>query len=139
MGQTRRQGQTGQQAQPEPTQPEAAGGGGGGGGLPTAEELAAELARLREENEQLRAQRKPRERRMTPKQRKLVEYLREHPEASIAEACEAAGATATSHGLVFRMIEDGYLRVSPAAPTDAPTDQEDSEDAPTEEQVGQDA
>lgn len=84
--------------------------------------LQAELAQARQEAEEARAAaeaakaRKTRERHITPKQQRLVNYLHEHPEASIAEACTAAGATATSHGLVFRMIEDGYLKVSPAAP-----------------------
>lgn len=130
MGNTRRNTQTAQ-AEPEVEAPAAA------AAEAQAEETPEqELARLRAEVEELRKrkERKPREKRMTPKQRKLVEFLREHPEASIAEACEAAGATATSHGLVFRMIEDGYLRVEPAAPTEEPgEDQPEGEDAPTEE------
>ena len=117
MGQTRRNTQTAQAEQ-----------------QPSPADLAAELERMREEQQRLLAEleaerakpkRQPREKRMTPKQRRLVEYLRNNPEASIGEACKAAGATETSHGLVFRMIEDGYLLVRP---------QEES--APAEESEG---
>lgn len=85
---------------------------------PSMEDLLAELARVREElaQAQAKAQRSPRERRITPKQQRLVNYLHDNPDANIADACEAVGATRTSHGLIFRMIEDGYLQVSPAAP-----------------------
>lgn len=94
-------------------------------------EAQAEAEQARQEAEAAKASRKPRERRMTPKQRKLVEYLREHPEADIATACEAAGATATSHGFVFRMIEHGYLKVTPveaeAVPAEEPEDEVEGE------------
>ena len=82
------------------------------------EALQAELAQAKAEAEQARAEAeqakasRKRGPRMTPKQRRFLVYLAEHPEADIATACREAGATETSHGFVFRMIENGYLRVS---------------------------
>jgi hypothetical protein len=121
MGNTRRSTQTAQTAQVE-EQVQAE---------PTPEEVIAQLRAEQErllaelEAEKAKPKRQPRERKMTPKQRRLVEFLRANPEATIAEACEAAGATSTSHGLVFRMIEEGYLLVRPP-----------EEDAPAEESEG---
>lgn len=101
---------------------------------PTPEELLAEVERLRAElaEAQSRPTRKPRVKRPSPKQQRLQAYLREHPDASIGEACREAGATETSHGLVFRMIEDGYLRVS-VPEAEESTDEPEGESAPTEE------
>jgi hypothetical protein len=61
-----------------------------------------------------RGERKPRQIRMTSKQAAFVRALQEVPEGEpqdVAALALSAGATATSHGFVFRMLEHGYLEL----------------------------
>lgn len=92
-------------AQDDANRPEAAELGA------TDEATAALMARIAELEAALAA-RRPVRKGLTPKQRRFVAYVTEHPEADIATACVEAGATATSHGFVFRMIEEGVLAFS---------------------------
>lgn len=73
--------------------------------------LEAENARLTEEVAVARKARVPRGGHITPKQQKVIDFYVEHPDATPAEAFTAAGATASSHGLMWRIVELGGLRL----------------------------
>jgi len=77
---------------------------------PTVEELKAQLEALKA---QLAAKpvRTQREVKPTPKQFRFLRELIADPTKSVPELCTAAGATETSHGFVFRMLEHGYIRL----------------------------
>jgi hypothetical protein len=82
------------------------------------EELQAMFNALKAENEALKARpvRKPRERKMTDKQKAvIVEFEKASPEDTIEDIFPRAGATASSHGLLWRMVADGYLDVTVVA------------------------
>jgi hypothetical protein len=68
--------------------------------------LASQGLELRKKGE-----RKPRTEKLTDKQVKFLAHLQADGSAEIADLCLSAGATATSHGFVFRMLEHGYVRL----------------------------
>lgn len=71
--------------------------------------LASQGLELRKKGE-----RKPRVERMTQKQGAFIRALQSVPEGeeqNVADLALSAGATATSHGFVFRMLEHGYLEL----------------------------
>lgn len=82
--------------------------------VPTVEELLAQLKAQQAEIEALKAKpvRRAREVKPTPKQIRFLRALIEDPTKSVPELCTTAGATETSHGFVFRMLEHGFLTVS---------------------------
>jgi hypothetical protein len=114
----------------------------------TLEEALALLAERERELAEAKAKpvRAPRELKPTPKQARFLRGLIADPTKSVPELCEQAGATATSHGFVFRMLEHGFLSVSVPADvierfglnTEEPTTEEPAEGS-TEEQVEQTA
>lgn len=92
-----------------------------------------------------KGERKPRQIRMTSKQAAFVRALQDVPEGEpqdIAALALSAGATATSHGFVFRMLEHGYLELRitehglkslPDASTETPDESETPEEGETPE------
>jgi hypothetical protein len=88
---------------------------------PSKEEVLANLpeevrAQLEAAGLEIRArgERKPRQIRMTGKQAAFIRALDSVPEGEpqdVAALALSAGATATSHGFVFRMLEHGYVEL----------------------------
>lgn len=96
--------------------------------------LASQGLELRKKGE-----RKPRQIRMTSKQAAFVRALDSLPEGEdqdVAALALSAGATATSHGFVFRMLEHGYLelRVTDKGRAALPAEGEESEESQESEE-----
>lgn len=103
------------------------------------EQLKAEQARLLEELAAAKQRtRSTRTVKPSPKQQKLLDHLRDHPEVSVPDAVEALGlgGTFAADSFVWRMVKHGWLVVSLPAPAAEETDGEsgtDTEDSPSGE------